>query len=119
MVDVDHVAPADVVDHLLWREARRMLGRHATSGLDNRCTWCDDQWPCPPRRLAERADAAARRPWRESWTARHDLNGLRSLPRWRGDAPRGDAWRDQTWRGDSAEVVPQSRRAGNRGVFDQ
>jgi hypothetical protein len=107
MVDVDQAAPADVVDHLLWRDAHRMLGRHVVSDLDDQCLWCAERWPCPPRRLAERADEASRRPWRESWTARHDLNGLRSLPRWRTDAPQGG----------TGGVVPRSRRAGNRGLF--
>jgi hypothetical protein len=69
--------PVDVRDRLLWRDAQQVLARHRGPGLDDRCGWCGWQWPCPPRRLAERAEEASRRPWRESWTARHDLNGLR------------------------------------------
>ena len=86
----DRPAGNPVVDPLLWRDAQRMLDRHAAAGQDGRCEWCGWQWPCPPRRLAERAEVASRRlrvrpgppatPSRESWTARHDLNGLRGLP---------------------------------------
>jgi hypothetical protein len=93
MVNVDHAEPADVVDPLLWRDAQLMLGRHAAPDHVGRCGWCAERWPCSPRRLAERAEAASRRPWRESWTARHELNALR------GGAPPG-------------------RRLGNRGLFD-
>lgn len=93
---IDHVDPVnvvnsvdgtdpDVVDPLLWRDAQQMLGRHAAEDHDGRCVWCGWQWPCPPRRLAERAEVAACRPWQESWTARHDMNGLRTLPAWRTD----------------------------------
>jgi hypothetical protein len=84
-------APADVEDHLLWRDAQHILGRHSEPDRRQRCVWCGRSWPCPPRRLAERADEASRRPWRESWTTRHDLNSLRGLPGWRadlGDGPR-------------------------------
>jgi hypothetical protein len=77
-----------VGDPLLWRDAQRMLDRHPAAGPDGRCQWCGWQWPCPPRRLAERAEVASRRPWRESWTARHDLNGFRGLPRLRVEAGR-------------------------------
>lgn len=77
--------PAEVVDRLLWRDAQQMLDRHTGQDHDGRCVWCGWQWPCPPRRLAERAATASCRPWRESWTARHDLNGLRALPSWRTD----------------------------------
>jgi hypothetical protein len=89
--------PAEVVDPLLWRDAQQMLDRHAGQDHDGSCVWCGWQWPCPPRRLAERAATASCRPWRESppptpltrtkapRTARHDLNGLRALPSWRSD----------------------------------
>ena len=77
--------PTDVADPLLWRDAQHMLGRHNRPDDHNCCIWCGIQWPCPPRRLAERADAAARLPWREAWTVRNDLNGHRSLPSWRAD----------------------------------
>jgi len=72
--------PADIVDRLLWRDAQQMLGRHAEPDLDGNCVWCGWRWPCAPRRLAERADAASRRPWREAWTLRHDLNSIRAMP---------------------------------------
>lgn len=77
--------PVDVLDRLLWRDAQQMLERHSGAGPDGRCDWCGWHWPCPPRRLAERAEIASRRPWRESWTARHELNGLRTLPSWRAE----------------------------------
>jgi hypothetical protein len=91
MVNVDHSEPADVVDPLLWRDAQHLLGRHATADQAGGCGWCGERWPCSPRRLAERAEAASRRHWRESWTARHELNALRAVP---------------------------DRRTGNRGFFD-
>jgi hypothetical protein len=94
-------SPVDVVDHLLWRDAQTMLGRHGSPGVDGRCTWCAERWPCPPRRLAERAEVAARRPWRESGPAWHELNG-RHLPSMREDA------------GSAVHGWP----AANRGVFD-
>jgi len=81
--------PVDVLDRLLWRDAQQMLARHSGGELDGRCGWCGEHWPCPPRRLAERAEAASRRPWRESWTARNELNNARKLPSWRAD--RGSA----------------------------
>jgi len=90
MVSVDHTvpvatshetAPEDVVDWLLWRDAREILRRHSGPGSDGGCDWCGGAWPCHPRRLAEHADAASRRPWREAWTARHDLNSVRGLAR--------------------------------------
>ncbi|MBV1849619.1 hypothetical protein [Catellatospora tritici] len=90
MVTVDHAPSADtepteIADRLLWRDAQQILGRHDRPDEDDHCNWCGQQWPCPPRRLAERAQAAASRHWREAWTVRHDLNGLRSLPGWRAD----------------------------------
>jgi len=72
-VSADLVTPIDVVDRLLWRDAQEMLGRHAGADRYGECVWCGRDWPCPPRRLAERAEAAAYRPWNEAWTARHDL----------------------------------------------
>jgi hypothetical protein len=101
VVSTGHSEPADVEDRLLWRDAQDLLGRHAEPDLDGLCVWCGSQWPCPPRRLAERAEAASRRPWRESWTARHDMNSFRSLPSRRADVgERG------------------GRLAVNRGLFD-
>lgn len=55
--------PPDVADLMLWRDAQRLFGRHAGAGPDGRCVWCSCPWPCPPRRLAERAEAASRRWW--------------------------------------------------------
>ena len=60
MVIVDESVPADIVDRLLWRDAQQMLGRHAGPDPDGNCVWCGWRWPCAPRRLAERADAASR-----------------------------------------------------------
>jgi hypothetical protein len=60
--DLPLPAPAEVIDPLLWRDAQLMLARHAEPGYDSRCVWCGYRWPCPPRKLAERAQAAARRP---------------------------------------------------------
>lgn len=57
-----------------------MLQRHSGPGPDGLCGWCGWQWPCPARRLAERAEAASRQPWRASWTVRHDLNSIGPLP---------------------------------------
>jgi hypothetical protein len=83
VVSVDHTEPADVVDRLLWRDAQQILERHAEPDRAGNCEWCGKEWPCAPRRLAERAEAASRRPWNEAWTARHDLYSLRTLPSWR------------------------------------
>ena len=85
MVSVDRSEPTDVVDRLLWRDAQWMLGRHSESDGAGRCLWCGRTWPCAPKRLAERAAVAARRPWNEAWTARHDLYNLRGIPGWRID----------------------------------
>jgi hypothetical protein len=108
--------PVDITDRMLWRDAQQMLDRHAEPGADGRCGWCGWQWPCPPRRLAERAEAAARRPWRESWTARHDLNGLRGLPSWRGDRAAGPAGRDPAR--PPARPGGRARPRHNGGLFD-
>jgi hypothetical protein len=75
--------PTDVVDRLLWRDAQQIIDRHAEPDLEGQCVWCGRVWPCAPRRLAERAEAASRRPWNEAWTARHDLCSLRTMPGWR------------------------------------
>jgi hypothetical protein len=85
MVTADRTAPADIVDRLLWHEAQGLLGRHETAGEDGTCVWCGWRWPCAPRRLAERAEVAARRPWREAWTLRHDLNSIRAMPSLRAE----------------------------------
>ena len=83
LVSIDHSEPADVVDRLLWRDAQAIIGRHSEPDREGLCVWCERVWPCAPRRLAERAEVASRRPWNEAWTARHDLYSLRALPGWR------------------------------------
>jgi hypothetical protein len=82
MVSTGHSEPTDVVDRLLWRSAQTMLDRHASPDDDGKCVWCGSQWPCPPRQLAQRAEAASRQPGEEAWTGRHGLNGLHVLPSW-------------------------------------
>jgi hypothetical protein len=108
MVIADQDVPADIVDRLLWRDAQQMLGRHAEAGSDGDCVWCGWRWPCAPRRLAERADAASRRPWREAWTLRHDLNSIRAMPGLRAGLE------DNADRGRHGG---QARSAPNRGSF--
>jgi hypothetical protein len=85
MVSVDHHAPAGTVDHLLWQQAQTLLGRHAAPDPHGYCVGCGWQWPCAPRRLAERAEEASRSPWREALSFRHDLNSVRALPGMRVD----------------------------------
>jgi hypothetical protein len=112
MVIADESVPTDIVDRLLWQDAQQMLERHAEPGQDGNCVWCGWRWPCSPRRLAERADAASRRPWREAWTLRHDLNSIRAMPGLRaGLEDNGDRGR--------ADLPPGRRRSDtNRGYFD-
>lgn len=86
-VDLAEEIPADVTDPLLWRDAQFMLRRHARPDERGLCIWCGRTWSCAARRLAERAIAAARKPWREAWTARHDMAGMRGLPEWRVELP--------------------------------
>lgn len=106
LVSVDQSEPTDVVDRLLWRDATQILSRHNESDGDGQCIWCGREWPCAPRRLAENAEAASRRPWNEAWTARHDLYSLRTMPDWRIDL--GAAQRSRGgWH----------RAGGNRGTF--
>lgn len=106
--------PAQVMDPLLWRDAQLMLGRHAEPGYDDRCVWCGFRWPCPARRLAERAAAAARRPQplpgrdrgrahpadvgSPSLPERHDWNDAAALPD-PVDAGRRYAWHEPDWTG--------------------
>ena len=85
MVTVERSEPADIVDRLLWQDAQRLFNRHAEPDSGGCCVWCGLHWPCGPRRLAERAEAASRRPWREAWTLRHDLNSIRAMPGLRAD----------------------------------
>ncbi|MET0418559.1 MAG: hypothetical protein ABW022_21305 [Actinoplanes sp.] len=114
MVIADQQVPADVVDRLLWLEAQDMLGQHASPDVDGNCVWCGWRWPCAPRRLALRAEAAARRPWREAYTLRHDLNSIRAMPTLR--AGRSDNVARVRRRAD----LPRGARRGdtNRGYFD-
>jgi hypothetical protein len=106
VVSTDQSDPTDIVDRLLWRDAQDILSRHTEADVDGHCMWCGREWPCQPRRLAENADAAARRPWNEAWTARHDLYSLRSTPGWRVDLGGGTRHRGG-WH----------RAGGNRGTF--
>jgi hypothetical protein len=109
--------PVEIMDRLLWRDAQQMLDRHAQPGPDGRCEWCGWHWPCPPRRLAERAEVAASRPWQESWTARHDLNDLRTLPSWRAERPSPALDLMPTLEEAPTRAAPaRSRR--NSGLFD-
>ena len=85
MVIVDQTAPADIVDRFLWRDAQQLFACHEKADPDGNCVWCGWRWPCAPRRLAERAEVACRRPWREAWTLRHDLNSIRAMPSLRAD----------------------------------
>jgi glyoxylase-like metal-dependent hydrolase (beta-lactamase superfamily II) len=107
LVRLDQTEPADVVDRLLWRDAQQILERHAEPDHGGNCEWCGKEWPCAPRRLAERAEVASCRPWNEAWTARHDLSrhdlySLRTLPSWRvepGGRSRGGWHRANSNRG--------------------
>lgn len=72
-------APPDVEDRLLWRDAQQTLDRHGESDGEGHCVWCGQSWPCPARRLAERADEFSRRPRRDT------RNGPRPVPGWRAD----------------------------------
>jgi len=109
MVKVDQSEPAGIEDRLLWRDAQQMLGRHAEPAPDGTCVWCGWRWPCAPRRLAERAEAASRRPWRVAWTLRHDMNSIRSMPGLDGGGRR------MRRRPNERPSVPA---CGNHGYFD-
>jgi hypothetical protein len=89
-VNTDLATTDEIIDPLLWRDAQHIIDRHSRPDTDEQCVWCGLAWPCPPRRLADRAAAASSRPWRESWTVRNDLHDLRTLPRWRNDRCRAD-----------------------------
>ena len=82
MVTADQTAPADIVDRLLWQDARLLIGQHEAAGPDGDCVWCGWRWPCAPRRLAAQAEVASRR-WRDALTLRHDMNSIRAMPRLR------------------------------------
>jgi hypothetical protein len=83
--------PEDVVDRMLWVDAQHILRRHVSNSYDNMCVWCGREWPCPPRRLAERAELASYQPWREAvrWSELNEnsVSGLRSQPAPRPAAP--------------------------------
>jgi hypothetical protein len=83
--------PLDFRNQWLWRDARQTLDRHAGPDPAGDCGWCGRPWPCPPRRLAERAEAVALQPW-----------------------PASDSWSSESWLSPSAE----SRRRPNSGLFD-
>ena len=118
MVIADQSVPADIVDRLLWQDAQQMLRRHAEPGHDGNCVWCGWRWPCAPRRLAERADTASRRPWREAWTLRHDLNSIRTIPSLRVGLDGPGAGR-RTMRPSGYWHGPRRRSAAtNRGYFE-
>jgi hypothetical protein len=102
--DRTELEPADVVDRLLWQDAQRMLGRHPRPDPDGTCVWCGWRWPCAPRRLAERAAVASRRPWRVAWTLRHDMNSMRAMSGLDGRRRRGNQRR-------------RTASRGNRGAF--
>jgi hypothetical protein len=109
--DQTELQPADVVDRLLWQDAQRMLRRHTEPEPDGTCVWCGWRWPCASRRLAERAEAASRRPWREAWTLRHDLNSIRAMPGLRTGLDANADIRAPARR-------PKQRTGRNRGYFD-
>lgn len=67
--------PSDVVDRLLWRNAQRIMSRHAIR-LDGTCRWCAQPAPCDARRLAVRALEVARLPWQDAWPARNEITSL-------------------------------------------
>ena len=72
---VERECPTDVVDRLLWRNAQRILDRHAAR-FDGSCQWCGRWSPCSPRRLAERADALSRQADGGGWAARNEITRL-------------------------------------------
>ena len=111
---LDGTQPADVVDRLLWRDAQEMLGRHAEPDPDDTCVWCGWRWPCAARRLAERAAAASRRPFRVAWTLRHDLNSIRAMPALHAGLGRTGDPRPAR----RPNERPAGRTGTNRGFFD-
>jgi hypothetical protein len=96
---LDHIngdCPADVVDRVLWRNAQSILQHHPMP-VDGICHACGRRSPCSPRRLAERAAAAARRPWHEAWTARNDMTGI--MPMLQAEFAGAHNWRRRNQRG--------------------
>jgi hypothetical protein len=84
MLLYDNGAPGEVADRLLWRDAQQTLQRHAEPAGDGRCVWCGVHWPCPARRLAERAEAAALWSSHASWAARD--GAPLAVAKWQGKA---------------------------------
>lgn len=115
-------AEPEILDRLLWQDAQTMLARHTPlEGLgtvDDTCGWCGLQWPCPPRRLAERAAAASTRTWQHAWTARHDLNNLRALPSVRSHSGGRGAGGLLGLVADEIGGSAGRRSGTNRGLFD-
>jgi hypothetical protein len=111
MVTVDRSEPADIVDGLLWRDAQRLFRQHAEPDSVDCCVWCGSRWPCASRRLAEQAEAAARRPWREAWTLRHDLNSIRAMSGLRAGLEGNGGGRQQS-------PVPRRRVGVNQRYFE-
>lgn len=99
--------PPDVIDPLLWRDAQLMLGRHAEPGYDHRCVWCGYRWPCPARRLAERAALVARRPARGVVS----VNGNGRHPSGRPPVPPAEGRPDE-------RVEPGQHTAGSSGPHE-
>jgi hypothetical protein len=103
----------EIFDLLMWRDAQHLLSRHAEPDPDGKCSWCGWRWPCPPRRLAERAEIVARRPPRPTLTPDDLPAGLRrdipaevrhDIPAWRSEV---DLQADQADPGDpTAPVSP-------------
>ncbi len=113
--------PDGIVDRLLWQDAQQMLGRHAEPDPDGICVWCGWRWPCAPRRLAERAASASRRPWRVAWTLRHDLNSIRAMPGLRAGLDDNVDRRTRSSSGRRARrrnERPAAASGTNRGYFD-
>jgi hypothetical protein len=77
-LDIEADCPADVVDRLLWRNAQRVLNRHAVR-LDGTCHWCRQPAPCDAHRLAQRAAEVACLPWHEAWRLRNEISGMLPL----------------------------------------
>jgi hypothetical protein len=95
---------------MLWFDAQHILQRHAHQGADARCTWCGQDWPCPPRRLAQRAEIAACHSWRDSWNARDVQTALWAMPNLGADAAvmRSRAARNQSRRAGKVYGYPRS-----------
>ena len=108
---VESEYPAGVVDLMLWRDAEHILRRHHGRTADNMCVWCGREWPCGPRRLAERAQAAAYRPVTAPWGVFEEVT--------RGIRPSVNERRPARGAYPSAEVGPaDGRHHLNRRSYD-